>query len=79
MGDGRRVNLWQDVWCGDLPLSPSSSFFVIATSKKAWAAYAEEVSSWGRALKPFFLKIIPRLEVGSWKMKGLFLRGYKRN
>ena len=37
IGDGKRVRLWEDRWCGDKALSLSFPLlYALATSKKAW-------------------------------------------
>ena len=36
MGNGRRVRLWLDRWCGNEPLRDASPYFALATSIEAW-------------------------------------------
>ena len=39
VGNGRRVKLWIDKWCGEEPFCMSfPSLFALALSKKAWLA-----------------------------------------
>ncbi|RVW21407.1 hypothetical protein CK203_106934 [Vitis vinifera] len=54
-GNGQRVRLWMDKWCGDEPLCESfPSLFTISSSKEAWVADVWNLDGDGDGWTPLF-------------------------
>ena len=57
LGDGRRINFWNDVWCGEETLSSSfPSFFSLALNKEAKVANIWESREGAGCWPPTFIR-----------------------
>ncbi|RVW47359.1 Ribosome maturation factor RimM [Vitis vinifera] len=55
VGNGKRIKLWKDIWCGDEPLCVSfPSLFALAVSKDAWVKDVWRCNEGGGSWSPLF-------------------------
>lgn len=53
MANGRRMKLWKDRWCGDIPLREAfPKLFSVAITKDLWVTNKFMIRSW-RKWRPF--------------------------